>query len=82
MGSSQRYFCLYVKCVSNLVETPTDAKYLRMSIGKRVYEILITLFHLLGVDYVQQSALNEQCRIMINYSTAKRQKNQNYIGPG
>ena len=40
------------------------------------YRILIKLFHLLGVDYVQQSAQNERCRIMSIYSTVKRQKNQ------
>ena len=40
------------------------------------------LCHLLGVDCVQQSALNERGRIMIIYSTAKRQKNQNDLGPG
>ena len=34
-------------------------------------------FSSVRVNYVQQSALNERCRIMIIYSTAKRQKNQN-----
>ena len=82
MGSSQRYLCLYVKCVSSLVETPTNANTDECRYANVFYGILITLFHLLGVDYVQQSALNERCRIMIIYSTAKWQKNQNDIGPG
>ena len=78
MGPSQHYMCVYVKCVSSLVEIPTDAIYLRMSVRKRV----LWDFGLLGVDYVQQLALNDRCRIMITYSTAKRQKNQNNIGSG
>ena len=73
--------CLYIKFVSSLVEIPTDAIYLRMSI--RIFDgILITLFHPLGVDSVQQSALNKRYKITTIYSTAKRQKKQNDKGPG
>ena len=82
MGSSQHYLCLYVKCVSSLAKNPTNANYLRMSIRKRVLWDTNHAFHLLGVYYVQKSALNERCRIMIFYSTSKRQKDQNVIGPG
>ena len=78
MGSSQRYLCLYVKCVSSLVKKKKTLMRYTYELCRNVfYGILITLFHLLGVDYVQQSALNERCKIMIIYSAAKRQKNQN-----